>query len=301
MSQPIRIVTHSGGFHADDVFAAATLQLVLGDTIEIVRTRDPEVIATGDYVFDVGMVYDAGANRFDHHQKGGAGERENGIPYAAFGLVWKKFGEQVCGSQEIAQRVDARLVQAIDAYDNGFRLFEITTPTAAPFLVQDVIAIFEPLIGEMQTKDKAFVDAVGFAKQVLVRSIAIARNEEFIHDTVMQALRESDDKRLFVLPDGFVADRVSISLAGGKDPDARFFIRQHEDGTWQLCVVSEPPLYDSNRTLLPESWAGKTGQELVEVTGVADAVFCHNKRFMAVAKSKEGALELARKVLGDRF
>lgn len=300
MTTPVKIITHSGGFHADDVFAVATLKLMLGDTpSEVIRTRDDSIIATGDYVLDVGNVYNADANRFDHHQKGGAGERDNGIPYAAFGLVWKKFGAEVCGSQETARRVESRLVQAIDAYDNGFRLFELTIPTATPFLVQDVMSIFEPLAGEPQTKDDAFAAAVTFAQQVLTRLIAIAKNEQLIVDTVRDAFENAQDKRLFVLDEGFIADRVSISLAGGAYPEARYFIRQHEDGTWQLCVVSEPPLYDSNRVLLPESWAGKRDQELIEATGVADAIFCHNKRFMVVAKSKEGALKLAELALGE--
>lgn len=300
MTQPIRIVTHSGGFHADDVFAVATLKLMLGDVpVEVVRTRDEDVIATGDYVVDVGMVHDPDTNRFDHHQKGGAGERENGVPYAAFGLVWKKYGEAVCGSSDVARRVEGRLVQAIDAYDNGFRLFEITIPTATPFLIQDVLGTFEPLIGESKTKNEAFLEAVDFAQHLLVRSIDIARNEERIVIAVKEALAQAEDKRLFVLDDDFIADRVAISLAGGANPDARYFVRHHEDGTWQLCTVSEPPLYDSNRVLLPESWAGKRDAELAEVTGVTDAVFCHNARFMAVAKTKEGAIALAKIVLED--
>ena len=45
---------------------------------------------------------------------------------------------------------------------------------------------------------------------------------------------------------------------------------------------------------LPESWAGKTDEKLAEITGVKDSVFCHTKRFMCVAKSKEGAIELAK-------
>ena len=44
---------------------------------------------------------------------------------------------------------------------------------------------------------------------------------------------------------------------------------------------------------LPEAWAGLSGDELREVTGVPDAVFCHKGRFIAVAESGEGALDLA--------
>ena len=55
-----KIVTHNSDFHADDVFAVATLQIYLdklGEKYKIIRSRDPEIIATGDYVLDVGSIY----------------------------------------------------------------------------------------------------------------------------------------------------------------------------------------------------------------------------------------------------
>ena len=48
------------------------------------------------------------------------------------------------------------------------------------------------------------------------------------------------------------------------------------------------------RKYFPESWAGKRDSELAGITGVLDAVFCHNHRFIAVAGSKEGAFALAK-------
>ena len=41
-------------------------------------------------------------------------------------------------------------------------------------------------------------------------------------------------------------------------------------------------------------WAGKKDEELQKITGVSDALFAHRKLFMAAAKSKEGALKLAK-------
>jgi uncharacterized UPF0160 family protein len=51
------------------------------------------------------------------------------------------------------------------------------------------------------------------------------------------------------------------------------------------------------RKSFPESWAGKVDGELAKASGVPDAVFCHNKRFIAVAKSRDGALALVKKAL----
>ena len=71
--------THGGKFHADDVFSSALL-LYFNPEIQITRGNQvPE-----DYE---GIVYDIGRGEYDHHQKDSR-VRENGIAYAAFGLLW---------------------------------------------------------------------------------------------------------------------------------------------------------------------------------------------------------------------
>ena len=106
------LATHNGTFHSDDVFACATLSLFLEKNnmeFEIIRTRDESIINSADYVFDVGGIYDKEKNRFDHHQIGGAGKHNDGIEYASFGLVWDKFGNEVCNSEKIAQKINLKL------------------------------------------------------------------------------------------------------------------------------------------------------------------------------------------------
>jgi uncharacterized UPF0160 family protein len=117
----MRIGTHDGTFHADDVFAVAALRR-LDPAAEVVRTRDAERLAACDTRVDVGLAADAGAGDFDHHQPGGAGARASGVPYASFGLVWRAYGAELCGSQRVADEVDERLVQGVDAVDTGVSL-----------------------------------------------------------------------------------------------------------------------------------------------------------------------------------
>src|SRR3989344_7640800 len=103
------LVTHNGSFQSDDIFAAATISILLeraGEPYEIIRTRDPEIIKTGDYVFDVGGIHDEVSNKFDHHQVGGAGKGEEEIEYSSFGLVWKKFGLELSGSMPVMQLIE---------------------------------------------------------------------------------------------------------------------------------------------------------------------------------------------------
>ena len=90
------IATHDGSFHADEVFAIAALGL-LGEPVEVVRTRDRVALAQADLRVDVGFRDDASAGDFDHHQRDFDAARDNGVRYASFGLVWREFGAQVCG------------------------------------------------------------------------------------------------------------------------------------------------------------------------------------------------------------
>ena len=62
-------------------------------------------------------------------------------------------------------------------------------------------------------------------------------------------------------------------------------------------AVRDNPHQFKNRKDLPAEWAGLRDAELARVTGVADAVFCHRNRFMAVARTKEGAVALAKLAL----
>jgi uncharacterized UPF0160 family protein len=64
-------------------------------------------------------------------------------------------------------------------------------------------------------------------------------------------------------------------------------------------VEAMPPEPGSfaQRLSLPEAWAGLEGQALAAVSGVADAVFVHVRRFVGAARSRAGAIEMARLAL----
>jgi uncharacterized UPF0160 family protein len=63
-------------------------------------------------------------------------------------------------------------------------------------------------------------------------------------------------------------------------------------------VPAEAESFAARRDL-PAAWAGLQGGELAAVTGVPDAVFCHNGLFIAAAGSFDGALQLARLALAE--
>jgi uncharacterized UPF0160 family protein len=285
-----KLVTHSSTFHADDIFATASLSILLDGNIEVARSRDPEVILSGDYVYDVGGEYDPSRNRFDHHQEGGAGARENGIPYAAFGLVWKTYGGQICGSQEIADRLDEKLVQAIDAGDNGVSVYTLKEDVA-PYLIEDAFSSFRPTYNEDGDFDTPFLKMVDFAKEILVREIHKIKSSVDAATFVESVYEQAPDKRLIVLDVSYPWGDVL-----GSHPEPLYVIYP-KSSVWHLqCVAIKAHSFE-NRKSLPQEWAGKLDGAMAEASGVVDATFCHNGRFLAVAKSKEGAIKLAEKAL----
>jgi uncharacterized UPF0160 family protein len=284
------IAVHSGTFHSDDVFACATLSILLEGNITIIRTRDESIIKDADYVVDVGGEYDPERNRFDHHQIGGAGARSNGIPYASFGLVWKHFGEILCGSRAAAEKIDASIVAPIDGPDNGVAVYTPAFPDVGVFGIHNVVASFIPTWKEKDMDvDAQFEKAVVLAKQLLEREIKRANDAVEATVKVEEAYETAHDKRLLVLDENYpYGDVVRVH------PEVLFVVSPTgAEGNWGIKAVKETEQSFKNRKDLPAPWAGLRDAELQKVTGVPEAIFCHTKLFLAVARTKKSALALA--------
>lgn len=287
----ITIVTHSSGFHTDDVFAVATLLLVLGENknIEVLRSREKEVIERGDYVVDVGGIYDPENNRFDHHQEGGAGARDNTVPYASFGLVWKKYGRELCGDIEVAQTIDQEIVQPVDAIDVGVDFIETKIPNLYLYDIGEFFDSFMPSWkNEKANIDEIFTQTVKTATELLKREISLNKDKLEANSIVEEIYKASSDKRLIIFDRYYPTGEVL-----SKHPETLFTVSPRDDGKWDLLCVRNDPKSFVNRKNLPKEWAGKRDSELENITGVEGATFCHNARFIAVAKTKEAILQLA--------
>ena len=293
----MKVATHSGSFHADDVFAIAALSL-LGEPVEVVRTRDAETMAACDVRIDVGFAFDPATGDFDHHQRGGAGERANGIRYASFGLVWREYGARLCdGDEAIAERVDRSLVQAIDANDTGQAVVAPVLDGVRPMTVSGVIGSLNPTWEEDLTAEEErarFDEATALAARVLEREIASATAQQRAVRLVSDAIAGASDPRVIALDRDVPWKEVVV----GSAPEALFVVYPKRQG-WGLEAVPRELGSFTNRRDLPEAWAGLDGPELAALTGVEDALFCHGKRFLAVARSRAGIDALAAQALAD--
>jgi len=288
----IKVITHNGDFHADDVFAMASLMLLHKNKIEIMRTRDEAIINKGaNYVIDVGGIYDDERNIFDHHQSGGAGERSSGIPYASFGLLWKKIGIELCGSQDIAEEIDKKIVSQIDGWDNGLPLYDSKITNLKPYLVDQAITSFNLTWKEkIEDIDTRFLEAVMIAAKILEREVKKISDKKEAELIVEKIYNNAEDKRIIVFEKNYPFQEI---LSKYEEP---LYVVSPDriNNNWHIATVRTEPHSFNNRKDLPYEWAGKRGVELAQITGVPDAIFCHNKCFVAVAQSKEGALKLAK-------
>jgi len=278
------VVTHNGNFHADDVFSIAAIKCIF-PSFTLIRTRDHELINKADIVIDVGGEYDADTGRFDHHQRGGAGERENGIPYSSFGLIWQKYGLEICqGNQEVATSVDTGLVSVIDAIDCG-HVEGVSTGVS----LSHTISMFNPTWQEDSHFDDCFDEAVDFASRVLLRFIASASGGINAKSIVAKAIENAKDPRVIVL-DKYIPWKTTVHTLS---QEALYMVYPSESGQWRIQTVPVEPGSFEDRKPLPKAWAGLSDQALQEVTGLNDATFCHNGLFIAGAESFESTMKMA--------
>ncbi len=287
------ILTHDSSFHIDDVFAVAILLLKFPDS-KVTRSRDTDLINNVDIVVDFGYEYDPKKMRFDHHQPGRAGKRENGIDYASAGLVWKEFGAELSGGEREARLMDRILIEPIDAHDNGIAIAEYQFDKVREFTIGDFIySYITPEDNSPERLYKIFMEVVEIAKDLLLREIKISKLRIIGEDAVRKIYEQTEEKWLIELP--LPEENFPWREVLSEYPEPVFVLYPRRDGKWGIKAVSDPDKpFGTNRESLPIEWGGLTAEKLQNITGVKDAVFSHTGRFMAAAITREGAISLAK-------
>ncbi len=143
------LVTHSGGFHADELLSSVILtRLFPFATLHRSRDRHWIAPATDRIIYDVGGAYDASAQIFDHHQRPGP-RRSDGQPFSSFGLIWAHFGRAYLAQLDVPADVidaihadfDSKFVQPVDLLDNG----AIEPSLAGPLSILTLPSLLESL------------------------------------------------------------------------------------------------------------------------------------------------------------
>jgi len=277
----LRVATHYATFHADDVLAWAMLSTFLAEDAELVRTRDPEILAQADIVFDVGGVFDIETCRFDHHQQSYGGD----LSSAGMVLNWLEGRGSV--TPQLATDLRLSLVDYVDEVDTGRRQPQRAVPCFAGLV--DAHTKGCETLAEF---DEAFHRAADMARGVLRGLVreheARRRNRQWMAAAMEDAVAR--DSNLILLSHWFDWKAPYYDL-GGSEHTTEFVIQPDLNGlTWRAVAI--PPERGSfgKKVPLPLEWAGLVDEELAEVCGVPGAKFCHKNRFIAVFDSREGAL-----------
>ena len=185
------LITHSGNFHADEVFATVVLSKLI-DKENITLCRISAITQN-----EKGIVYDIGYGEYDHHQPGGNGERLNGVKYAAFGLIWKAFGKEYLKSinatniDDVWEAIDKKLVQNVDSIDNG----QLKISTQFDFEVitlSNVISMYNSnWDDENENQDEQFLKALDLANNIFERIVKNAISKMNAKEKIEMSIKKS--------------------------------------------------------------------------------------------------------------
>ena len=259
---PSEAVTHNGRFHADDVFSAALLT-ILNPNISIKRLPKVPTDFTG-------LVFDLSNSEFDHHSPN-LKYRENGIPYASFGLLWKEYGPSLVG-QEAAITFDESFVQPLDLQDN----------VGGNNMLCRAITQANPKWDSYDSPDECFFKAVDFAKYILTNEIESMKSTEKAFGIVKNALAKQENG-IVILPVGVPWKSVLV-------PEPVFFvIYPSTRGGYNAQAVPIDLVSQNCKIYFPIEWRGQS-DNLESISKIEGLTFCHTSGYLLSAKSIESAV-----------
>ena len=292
------LITHSGGFHADELLSSVILTNLFPQA-QLRRTRDREWLkpATDKIIYDVGGDYSSEAQIFDHHQRPGP-LREDDQPFSSFGLVWKHFGRDYLAALDVPEddveaihaKFDAKFVLPIDLLDNGAMEPSVAGPLTI-LTLPSLLGSLKPVFDDTSptADDDAFFKALPIAAsfvEAALRNLAAKARAEGV---VLTAIANAGTSPILELPMG-MPYRSALDLA---EADHIMFMINPRGADWTLNGIKLSNDTFDQRADLPAAWAGLTDVALENASGVIGAKFCHNGRFIAVADSRDAILKMA--------
>ena len=294
-----KLITHSGSFHADELFSSVVLTKLFPEA-QIIRSRANLALvpAFNKIIYDVGGCFDPVAQIFDHHQRP-CPLRDDGQPFSSFGLIWHHFGLEylkemgvpLVEMEAIHKMFDTDFVLPIDLLDNG--LIEPSVAGQLSYLtLPSLLESLKPAYDDPSPTgdDKAFFVALSilrhFVEAIILDFIAKARARA----VVLEAIEKVGRSQILELPQAM----PYLSTLHEAGASQILFVIYPGGADWRLNGIKLGNDTFQQRADLPISWAGLTGVALEKATGVVGAKFCHNARFIAVAKNREAIWVMAK-------
>lgn len=325
----IKIGTHSGVFHCDEILACYMLKRIpLYQNAEIVRTRDQNILDACDIVVDVGGVYDPSRHRYDHHQREFK-ETMNSLnpdkPWktklSSAGLVYHHFGDKIIKAvlgdelcddaiRNVYNQVYEYFIQEIDGIDNGIQMFDGEPNYRITTNLSSRVGNFNPAWNsEVQDETDSFYKAyelVGKEFEDRVKSVANiwwpARH--LVRQALENRYKIDPSGEIIELPDGRACPWKEhlFQLEGElkSETSVKFVLFSDSNGSWRVQAVPVAVRSFICRLFLLEEWQGLRDEKLSAVSGIDGCIFVHATGFIGGNKTRGGALEMAVKCLRKR-
>lgn len=300
----IKIITHDGRFHADEVSGVALL-LHLYNISEIIRTRDEEILEKGKndtntIVLDVGKEYDVLSNNYDHHQKSFSETFSNDytIPLSSCGLIWKHFGKDIIRklvekdlthdmTEKIYQIMYKKVFLSIDANDNGIKSIKSSSKVEYNFFYTVTL---DEIVGSFNTPGNdndldQFNKAVSICSQYFENKIKQVFKSVSDYEKDLpyftEVYKKYHELGYLYLDDDSVYYGSYINDFD-KENEVLYFISKKNDQNYKIYTRRiNPGSFDIVAPIIPENDA----RELVG----DDLIFVHKAHFIGGCKTLESA------------
>ncbi|KAM4701354.1 MYG1 exonuclease [Discoglossus pictus] len=320
-----KIGTHNGTFHCDEALACYLLRtLEPYRDAEIVRTRDPQLLAECDLVVDVGGEYDPSRHRYDHHQRSFCETMHTLCPekpwstkLSSAGLVYAHFGSQILstilGTEEedpiipvLYDKMYENFVEEIDAIDNGISQYDGEPRYCISTNLSSRVGHLNPRWNENEQDTE-----VGFRKAMeLVGSEFVSRLDFYhrswlparalVENAIQERYQVDDSGEVIILAQGGCPWKEHLFQLEKElilEKQVKYVLYPDQSAQWRVQCVPTGPSTFQNRLSLPEDWRGLRADELSSISGIPGCVFVHVSGFIGGNETQEGALEMARKAL----
>ncbi|KAK3749851.1 hypothetical protein RRG08_066166 [Elysia crispata] len=323
-----KIGTHNGSFHCDEVLACYLLKRLDQYTdAEIIRTRDPSLLATTDIVVDVGGVFDPSIHRYDHHQRS-FNESMNSLnpklPWttklSSAGLVYFHFGRNIISKMldlpvddtittTIYDKVYENFIEEIDGIDNGIDQYDGEPRYRVSTNLSSRVAGLNPKWNEKNADEmvqfKKAMQMVGaeFTDRVEYYKLTWLPARQVVEKAIKGRHEIDASGQIICFGDGGAPWKdhlFTIEKELDISPPITYVLYTDQNGQWRVQCVPVSLGSFENRLSLKEDWRGLRDEELSTKSGIAGCVFVHAGGFIGGNKTYEGALEMARASLNSK-
>lgn len=319
MSKMLQICTHSGSFHADEALAVYMLRLLpKWKDAKLVRSRNSDDWEASDVVMDVSGKYD-GVKYFDHHQRefNTTFNDKYATKLSSAGLIYKHFGKDILThiceyTSSDAEKLDflydkvyADFIEAVDANDNGINKFPeqdslIPRFRDRNFSIAGMVSNLNPSWDQDPTDadyDAQFLKASALIGQAFYNYAtyigkSFLKAKQYVIDAVDAKTEDKIIEFSTFVP--WKEHLFTVEKERGIEGDILYAIFPDSSGSWRIAAVPVSSSSFDSRKKLPEPWRGLRDDELSAATGVPGCVFIHAAGFIGGAKTREGALQLAK-------